>query len=71
VALKTSQLPLHPSTHRVHIPEPGTTLRERLEVCVASLAFGCCRFMLFSFADSNERLNEKRNAAMHCHQFKL
>jgi len=35
--------------HRVHIPEPGTTLRDRLEVWVASLAFGCCRFMGFSF----------------------
>jgi hypothetical protein len=33
---------------RVQMPDPGTTLRERFEVWVASLALGCCRFIAFS-----------------------
>ncbi len=37
---KTSQLPRQPSMHLVHSPEPGTTLRERFDVCDTSFAFG-------------------------------
>jgi hypothetical protein len=49
VALKTSQLPVHPSMHRVHIPLSGATLRERLAVLVASFEFGRCKFILSPF----------------------
>jgi hypothetical protein len=44
-ALNISQLPLHPSMQMVHIPDIGTTLRERFAVLVASLAFGRRKFI--------------------------
>jgi hypothetical protein len=34
--------------HRVQIPDMGETLRERLTVPSASLAFGCLRFTILS-----------------------
>ncbi|HET6581037.1 MAG TPA: hypothetical protein VFG36_04060, partial [Methanoregula sp.] len=37
--------PLHPSKHRVQIPDDGATDLERFTVPVASFAFGCLRFM--------------------------
>jgi hypothetical protein len=40
---------LHPSWHDEHSPDIGTTLLDRLNVPVESLAFGLLRFMLFSF----------------------
>ena len=40
--LKTSQLPRHPSTHLVQMPEAGATSLERFDVFVASFAFGRC-----------------------------
>jgi hypothetical protein len=43
-----SQLPLHPSMHRVQMPDIGTTSRERFTVPVASFAFGCRRFIIHS-----------------------
>jgi hypothetical protein len=43
--LKTSQLPRHPSRHRVQIPDAGATLLDLFEVSVASFAFGCWSVM--------------------------
>lgn len=39
-----SQPPLQPSIHRVQIPDIGATF-DRLNVPIASLAFGCLRFI--------------------------
>lgn len=40
-----SQPPLQPSIHRVQIPDIGATFLDRLNVPIASLAFGCLRFI--------------------------
>jgi hypothetical protein len=45
-ALKTSQLPRHPSIHLEHSPLHGTTLGERLAVLVASLPLGLLKFII-------------------------
>jgi hypothetical protein len=38
---------LHPSIHREHIPDMGTTSLDRLNVPVDSSAFGLLKFMFF------------------------
>src|SRR5512133_3427415 len=43
-----SQPPLQPSRHSTQMPDIGTTLRERLKVSVAVLAFGLLKFIRFS-----------------------
>ena len=48
-AINVSQLPLHPSRHIAQIPDDGTTFFERLKVPVASLAFGCLKFIENTF----------------------
>jgi hypothetical protein len=54
-ASQVSQPPLQPSMHLVQIPDIGTTFLDRLNVPVASLAFGLLRFILdtsdYKYAD--------------------